>query len=139
MQENITINGENILEKYGASMTDSSLEQLLTPPQVKQYISNSSRLNHGERLVIPAGSVRYEQKELTIVFVISGDTQEQYLQRYEAFLELLTSGIVAVHVPILARTFRLAYLSCSKYGCYGLNRAKLTIKFSEPDPTDRDV
>lgn len=47
MERNAFINGRNIWSTWGAELMDGALEAILTPPPVKDYIENDSRLEHG--------------------------------------------------------------------------------------------
>ena len=44
MKEKLIINGENADEKWGISLGESSLSELMTPPANKAFIENESRL-----------------------------------------------------------------------------------------------
>ena len=51
MERNAFINGRNIWSTWGAELMDGALEAILTPPPVKDYIENDSRLEHGLSLI----------------------------------------------------------------------------------------
>ena len=121
---------------YGATFIRGFYEALLTPAPTKQYISNSSRLEHGIRVVANAQNTKLDKRDVQLQVMIEGSTQAQYLQRYEAFLDAIQQGKIKLYVPKLGRTYKLVYTNCSKYGNYGLKKGIFTLKFTEPDPSD---
>lgn len=121
---------------YGATFIRGWYEELLTPAPTKQYISNDSRLEHGVRVVANAQNTKLDKREVQLQVMIEGSTQEQYLQRYEAFLAAITQGLIKLYVPKLDRTYKLVYTNCTKYGNYGLKKGIFTLKFTEPNPKD---
>ena len=137
MERNITINNLNIYTTWGAELDDGSLESLLTPPPVKDYIENESRLESGTRITDVPKLRQWANREVTLRITIKGNGQADYLAKYVSFVEMLTSGKLAVGVPVLGMEFSLYYLSCSKYGSYGLCKGKFVLKLREPNPKER--
>lgn len=131
MIKNATINGKS-LSTWGAALMSGTVEALLTPAPMKEYIKNESRLEHGER-VIP-NLAKVASRELQLPFLIEGNSPTDYLNKYMSFVEELYKGIIALQIPELGKTYNLLYLSSGKYGSYGSCRGKIVVKFKEPIP-----
>ena len=92
-----------------------------------------------EALLKPAsGNVRLNERTVNVPFWISGTSESDYLAKYEAFLEEVTSGLITLKVPALKKTYKLIYSDCASYGHYNLTKGKIILKFKEPNPTDRE-
>ena len=126
MERNAFINGRNIWSTWGAELMDGALEAILTPPPVKDYIENDSRLEHGIQITSSPEICKMDSRELTLPFFITGNSQSDYLDKYSSF------------VSELVKIYNLYYLSCGKYGSYGKCRGKFMVKLKEPNPGDRE-
>lgn len=132
------INGIDIAN-YGALLVSGAYEALLTPPAMKEYVSNTSRNAHGVKYTIPTGTAVTDEREVSFSVFIEGDTEDEYLERVEAFLGAITDGVFTFDVPRLKKRYKLLYKSCSKYGDFGLKRGKFTLKLVEPNTKDRET
>ena len=132
-------NYRNLREVYGVRLMKGAYEALLTPPGMKNYVTNESRLSHGTMYAAGGRNNKYQQRKIALQVSLRGADYNDYLAKYEAFLGLLASGIVWVKVPRLRRVFKLVYTSCSRYNFYSRNWATFTIEMVEPDPTNRVV
>lgn len=114
-----------------------ALKGVLTP---KSYVSNESRLENGKRITIPTlDSVRYKSRDVSIQMLLEGTTADDYLDKLDSFQDVL-AGAIKLRVPCLKnRVYTLVYSDCSKYGDYGDKRGIFTLKFTEPNPTDRPI
>lgn len=131
-----TINSTDI-GTFGASLVKGTYEALLMPPPTKAYPQNESRLQHGKRVVLENGDVKFDSREVSIQVLFEGNTRGAYLSGLQGFINAVTSGVVNFHVSTLGITYKLLYLSCSKGKDYGLNAGVYTFKFIEPNPNDR--
>lgn len=131
MIRNATINGTP-LSTWGAGLMDGTMEALLAPAPMKDYISNESRLEHGTRIL--PGYAKVASRELSLPFLIEGKGRADYLSKYSSFVNELYKGNIALYIPELNRTFTLTYLSSGKYGSYGECRAKVMVRFMEAVP-----
>lgn len=129
-----TINGKNIWQEWGAELADGALEQLLSPPPAKEYISCESRSEDGVRIVVEKAGIQFDTREVSLTVLITGKTQDDYLRKYMSFVEELKKGKLAVGIPWLGKVYTLYYLSVSKYGSFGCNRGKFTVKLREGNP-----
>lgn len=131
MTKNATINGKP-LSTWGARLLSGTIEALLTPAPMKEYIKNESRLEHGERVI--TANAKVASRELSIPVLIEGKNRADFLSKYMSFVNELYKGNIALRIPALGKSYSLIYISCGKYGSYGECRAKLMVKFHEPIP-----
>jgi len=130
----------NDLGNYGITLIRGwreALKKILTP---KDYITNSSRLEDGERITIPTKDViRYKSQNISIQFMLEGSSASDYLDKLDSFQEAI-AGVIKLRVPCLQnRVITLVYSDCSKYGDYGDKKGIFTLKFIEPNPKKRPV
>ena len=138
MEGQAYINNKDIWTNYGAILRRGAYEALLTPAAVKPYITTESRLQHGKRYVA-SDNAKMQEREITLNIFIEGESEEQYLERYEAFLNAITNGVFELKVPRLKRVFKFVYLACAKYGDYGIKKGNFALRLSEPNPKDRPL
>lgn len=128
------------LDNYGITLVRGWREALLTPAGIKSIVTNDNRLEHGTSIIANTSCIRKDKRDVTISFFLEGTSEEDYLQKYENFLNIIAySGQFCLKVPCLKRVFKLVYSSCSKYGDYGLKRSNFTLKLTEYNPNDREV
>lgn len=139
----LLINGNDAETTYGIHMGNGFLNALLAPCQAKEYVTNECRNEHGTRYVVPNNAVYLSERSLTLSFVLIGTSQNDFHTKQAAFMQLLYSGYITLCVPSWSsnEVFRLYYTG---NGCtWNMNKqrtvATLTLKFNEPDPTDRDI
>ena len=136
----LIINGKDALSTWGVRMGEGFLDAIDGFPSMKPYIENESRLENGKRVI--TSNPMIDSRQLNLPFTISGDTEEEYRRRRKAFISELLKGNVTVCVPPLtSETYKLVYLGKGTSYALSLDRtfSRLTLKFEEPDPTDRDV
>lgn len=126
------------LDIFGITLVKGWREALLTPAPVKDYVINDSRLEHGQSVIATQKYAKKDKRDISITFFLEGKTEEEYLQRYEDFLNKIAySGEFCLKVPQLKRIFKLVYSQCSQFGDYGLKRGKFVLKLTEYNPDDR--
>lgn len=126
------------LDTFGITLVRGWREALLTPAPIKSYVTNNSRLEHGQSVIATAKYARKDKRDVSISFFLEGNSQEDYLKKYESFLSKIAySGQFCLKVPCLKRVFKFVYSQCSQFGDYGLKKGKFTIKFTESNPNDR--
>ena len=126
------------LDIFGITLIKGWREALLTPAPVKDYVTNDSRLEHGQSVIATPKYAKKDKRDVSISFFLEGKTEEEYLQRYENFLNKIAySGEFCLKVPQLKRIFKLVYSQCSQFGDYGLKRGKFVLKLTEYNPDDR--
>lgn len=120
--------------KIGKGFKDS----LLSPRQIKPYITNESRLEHGVRVLDTP--IRYAQRNLTLEFQITGRTEVEFKMNKENFFSMIYSGKVKLAVPeITTDVFHLLYTGASSTYSSGLSNLACRVKlgFTEPNPGNR--
>lgn len=136
MLGDLYINGNDAWGTYRVAMGEGFIQTLLTPAGNKDFIENESRLENGKRVVF--NNPKVASRDLTLTFNIHGDTQEEYMLNYKAFVAVLQQGKVVLRVPDLDMTFTLVHNRSSSFAL-DRNRlnSRLSVKFEEPDPTSR--
>lgn len=136
MLGDLYINGNDAWGTYRVAMGEGFIQTLLTPAGNKDFIENESRLENGKRVVF--NNPKVASRDLTLTFNIHGDTQEEYMLNYKAFVAVLQQGKVVLRVPDLDMTFTLVHKISSSFAL-DRNRlnSRLSVKFEEPDPTSR--
>ena len=138
MTGDLFINGKDAFSTWGVRMGDGFLDAIDGFNQMKDYIENESRLEHGKRVI--TDNAKVDSREITLQFTIEGSSESDYRTKKKAFQAELAKGHVNIEVPALgSEVFKLVYLGTSiSYGlsldrCFG----KVSSKFEEPNPTDR--
>lgn len=134
----LLINGQDALATYGMRMGDKFLSALDAPAPMKEYVENSSRLESGKKVLTEYAKV--DSRQVTLEFTFLGSSPQDMLAKKKAFLEVLYGGALEIKVPPYGSdTFRLVYKSCSPPYDISRNRrfCRMSLKFEEPDPTDR--
>lgn len=139
MNRTISINGNNTWDTWGVEFPDEYLDTLLLPPEAKEDIENESRAEPGIQITESEETCVPNYREFSIPVFITGSSQSDYLTKLSSFVKVLLSGTIALKVPAVGLVFHVKYRSCSKYGSYGTCRSRLTLKFKEPNPDNRDA
>jgi hypothetical protein len=138
MTGDLFINGKDAWSTWGIRMGDSFLDSIDGFNEMKDYIENESRLEHGKRVI--TDNAKVDSREITLQFTIEGSSESDYRSKKKAFQTELEKGAVNIKVPVLGNeVYKLIYLGKSvSYGlsldrCFG----KISSKFEEPNPMDR--
>jgi len=138
MTGDLFINGKDALETWGVRMGDGFLDAIDGFNEMKDYIENESRLEHGKRVI--TDNAKVDSREITLQFTIEGSSESDYRSKKKSFQTELEKGAVNIKVPVLGNeVYKLVYLGKSiSYGlspdrCFG----KVSSKFKEPNPMDR--
>lgn len=138
MTGDLFINGKDALETWGVRMGDGFLDAIDGFNEMKDYIENESRLEHGKRVI--TDNAKVDSREITLQFTIEGSSESDYRSKKKAFQTELEKGAVNIKIPNLgSEVYKLVYLGKSlSYGlspdrCFG----KVSSKFEEPNPMDR--
>lgn len=131
----VKING---VEMAGIEMADGFLRALRLPAPLKDYISNTSALEHGKRY-INGVTPKLNERSVTLGFYVKGATRGEFDANLEAFYRVLYNGDVSIQVPSRSNDiYHLKYINAAEYA---QNRAgtfaTLSVKFNEPNPANR--
>lgn len=136
----ITLNDE-LLSAYGASLLEGSYISLLTPAGIKEWVSNDPIDGDGVDYIVPTDTednidVKVAERNLTLTFLVKGNDEADFLNKYNTLLGVLQRGMVTLYVPDLNRTYTLKYVGCSPFDMFNLLSCKLAVKFTEPKPVN---
>lgn len=141
------INNTDVYEQFGAFLAEKerggheNYDALFKPAKTKEQIAVNLRDQNGEML--PASlKIRFEARDITLLFAIQAETPSQFISRRAAFKEFLrtgNSGWLDVRLTEIAHTFRV-YLK--DFGVWeqlkfgdGFSFARFPVTFREPNPT----
>ena len=136
------INGLDAYTTWGINMGDGFIDALTEPLSLKGFVTNESQRMPGKQIAW-TGALCLKPRDVTLTFVVEGNTPDVFRQRRNAFLSLLyNSGIITLNVPALGtENYRLFYKG--KGSSYGMNLArtacKMSLKFEEINPADRGL
>lgn len=138
MTGDLIINGKDAFATWGVRMGEGFLDAIDGFNEMKDYIENESRMEHGKRMI--TDNARIASREIALQFTIEGSSESDYRAKKKAFQSEMEKGTVIIKVPTLGNEFyKLVYFGKSlSYGmnldrCFG----KVSSKFCEPNPTDR--
>lgn len=138
MNEDLIINGKDAWTTWGVRMGEDFLNVIDSFNEMKDYIENESRLEHGKRVITV--NTKVASREVTLQFTIEGSSESDYQTKKKSFQKELEKGSVNIKVPALGTdVYKLVFLG--KSISYGLSRdrcfGKVSSKFCEPNPMDR--
>lgn len=139
MTGELFINNKDAWETWGVNMDDGFLDALDAPLQMKDYIENESRLEHGKRMI--TSSPKVASRDITLGFTITGTNETDYRTKKKAFETELQKGTFTLNVPKLGTdVFNLVYTGKSVSYGLSLNRCfgHFSTKVTEPNPMDRE-
>lgn len=140
MTGELFINSKDAWDTWGVNMGEGFLDALDAPLQMKDYIENESRLEHGKRVII--NSPKVASRDITLSFTIIGTNETDYRAKKKAFEMELQKGEFTINVPVLGtEVYKMVYTG--KSVSYGMNIARtfghFTMKATEPNPSDRST
>lgn len=134
----LIINGKDAFQEWGVRMGDNFLDVLNAPIPMKEFIENSSRLEHGKRVSV--ANAKLDSREITLTFTIEGQSESDFLDKKSLFYNELYKGKVDIHIPDNgSEIYHLIYRGKSISYAQSLDRTfgKFSIKFEEPNPSNR--
>lgn len=132
--EQILINGHK-LSDMGVTLLEGSYASLLTPSNLKEWVSNDDPRNDGIEYIVPARPA-VKERSVDLYFLVQGSTRADFLVRYNTFIGMLQGGRVDIHIPDLECTYHLKYESCTSFDHFDLKVCKVAVKFTEPQPNN---
>lgn len=122
------------LSQFGAMMLAGSYASLLTPAELKEWVFNDDPRKNGIEYIQPE-SPKVKERSIDLIFGIKGDTERDFLSKYNAFIGELHKAIIKLYVPDMERYYYLKYSNFTSFDNFSLKACKVAIKFIEPDPT----
>lgn len=137
MKGDVTINSYDAYARYGINLEDGAISTLMTPPPMKDFIENNSRLRHGKSVL--AKLPKYDSREITLPFHLIAKSKDEFFKKYNLFCEeVLAKGRFELKTKFQTGVvYRLVYISCTQFSQYNQEMAVFALKVEEPDPTDR--
>lgn len=111
---------------------------LLAPVPLKDFVTNESRLEDGLRILVR--NPKKAARSITLEFQIVGSSPSDFEAKKEAFFTELYKGEVKLaDTGFTDEVFHLVYQGNSPTYSSGLTNTacKVSVQFSEPDPTKR--
>lgn len=138
MTGELFINGKDAYSTWGISMDDTSLSSLMTPPPLKEFIEDTSRLEHGKR--VDTSNPKMNERNITLQINLTARNIDEFFSRYSSFCKELSTGVLEISTKYQpAVLYRTTYLSCSQFSQFMQGIGKFTLKLKEPDPSRRNV
>lgn len=94
MEGEFYINDKDAYTTWGISMDTSSLSALMTPPPMKEFIENKSRLENGKRVITSDSKI--DERNITLTFNLTAKSEDQFFVRYNSFCEELATGVLHI-------------------------------------------
>jgi hypothetical protein len=129
---NITLNGQP-LSTYGVTLLDGSYISLMTPANLKSWVTNDAVDKDGIDYIQPTAT-NVAERSVTLVFLIRGENEADFIAKYNSFIGLLHQGMIELYVPDLKMSFNLKFEGCTPFDKWMLQSCKLSVKFTEPKP-----
>lgn len=124
-------------ETWQLALSNGAISTLLSPPAVKERVSNASRLEDGKRVDMTA-PVYYDSRELTLEMHLLAPNFQTYVSRYQSFFNTISKAkdiYFQFHIYNRWLRFHFVYLSCQQFGVYNGTLGKFAVRFSEPNPS----
>lgn len=137
MKGDLFINGIDAGD-LGIAMGSGFLESLKSPASLKEFVENDDPTKDGKEIMF--GSPKIASRELTLSFVVCGDSAQEHIRKYNAFVRMLQRGKISISAPAIGtEIYHLKFAGTS--GGYSMSKdlttSKLAIKFEEPNPACR--
>lgn len=134
----LLINGKDAFTTWGIILTDDAISAILTPPPLKEFITNSSRAEHGTRVVV--GTPKVDSRELTVTFILTAPTKDEFFTKYLSFCEELKNGVLSMVISYQPEVvYNFVYRSCQQFSQYNAEAAKFLLKLTEFNPNERST
>ena len=137
MTGQLYINNTDAYTEWGVMMDTSSLSTLMTPPAVKEYITNESRLADGTQYLVPT-TPKIQARDLTLTLQLVAPNETTFFSRYTSFVEELQKGTINIRTSFQPDvTYKCLFVSCNQFTQFMRGIAKFSLKLVEPNPKDR--
>ncbi len=134
----LKINDKDAYMEWGISLEKSSLSALMTPPPLKAFIENKSRLDDGKQIV--NHEPKWDERTLTFVLNLTARDEKQFFARYAGFCQELKKGYLTIETSYQPGVvYHTLYQSCNQFTQFMRGIAKFTLKLCEPNPAIRKM
>lgn len=136
MTGELFINDQDAYTTWGISMDTASLSALMTPAPMKDYIENSSRLEHGKRVY--TASPKMDERNVTLTINLTARTETLFFSRYASFCEELAKGTLDIYTSYQSDVvYHFLYVSCTQFSQFMRGIGKFSLRLCEYDPSNR--
>lgn len=137
----VTINGKDAKKTWSIVFDSSAISALMTPAGMKDYIENSSRNEHGKKIITNENTAKVDYRSLTLTFSLYANSEEDFFTRYSSFCdEIQKTGELTLILSVQPTVaYKLIYKSCSQFTQYNNKLANFSMKCEEPNPKDRTI
>lgn len=124
---------------FGVTAGPGFADALCAPSSLKDFASNSSRLEDGKHVIVH--NPKMDSREITLTFQIKGKNVQDFREKKANFAAKLQKGSFIIRVPSLgSEIYKLVYTKGVSYaqsitGTF----CKMSCKFIEPNPADRTM
>ena len=137
MAGDLFINGKDAYTHWGVSLDESGLGNLMAPAPLKDAIENTSRNEHGKRVIV---STKVESRTVTLGINITAKTEADFFARHSSFISELYNGVITIRTSRQPDVmYRMRYISCPQYSQYMRRIGKYSLRLEEMNPMDREV
>lgn len=138
MKGELFINEKDAYTTWGISMESTSLSALMTPAPMKAFVENSSRLEHGKRVI--TSNPKVDERNITLEIHLTAKDKDSFFSKYLSFCEELTTGVLNIRTKYQPTVvYKTVYLSCSQFSQFMQGIAKFSLRLCEPNPKDRSL
>ena len=129
----------DMFKQWGISFDSKALSALMTPPPMKEWPENQSRLENGTRKI--TSTPRYDERTINLSMNMWATSENTFLSNYSNFCtNVLKNGVVNIMSSFQKGTvYRCVYVSCQNFGEYQRQLAKFSLRLVEPNPNNRAV
>lgn len=138
MTNELIINGKDAYTEWGIGLVDGAIATLIAPPPMKEYISNSSRLEHGSRYISNPQIAKIEERTLTLEMHLIANDKGDFFNKYNSFCEELSKGVLKIKTLYTGdNIYTCLYESCTQFSEFKLGIGKFVLRLIEPNPYNR--
>lgn len=132
-------NDKDAWTRYGIILATNGLSALMTPPPLKDWITNDVRTEHGVRYaknIAPKMAAR----ELTLPIQLVAKDEAEFAAKYALFCrEILEGGVINISTKWEpGKVYKCVYQSCSQFTQFIQQIATFGLGLVEPNPDDRN-
>ena len=126
-------------DTYGVFLNEEGLSRLMTPAPNKQPVSNKSELEHGKRVVYDQNYVMKDERTVTVVIHLKGNSKADFMNNYVDFCKyILDAGFIWMKTGYMPDVvYKMTYVDCTQFSEFQRELAKFTLTLNEANPADR--
>jgi len=142
------LNGKSI-EDYSLMPLDGTIATVLAPPKYKKLVGNASSFIHGETVISLPSSRRIDKQDIQLSFLLKSESLQDTQRLLQELNDVLingksNTGVNEFSFPEIEQgestlCLRLVYTEMSKFTPWPGGQALVTLKFTEPNPNNREL